>query len=48
MLFTLALIFMTAWILGLVTGYAFGGLLHFLLLLAFVAMIVRVLHRRTT
>ena len=48
MLFMLALLFMTAWILGLVTGYAFGGLLHFLLFLAFVAMIARVLHRKTT
>ena len=45
MLFMLALILMTGWILGLVTGYVFGGFLHFLLLLALVAMMTRVLQR---
>lgn len=41
MLYTLALILVIAWLLGLVSSYTIGGLIHILLLVAIVAVLVR-------
>lgn len=41
MLFTIAIILIILWILGLVTAYTLGGFIHILLLVAIVVIIVR-------
>ena len=43
MLNTLALILVIAWILGLVSSYTMGGLIHILLVVALVLLLVRVI-----
>lgn len=43
MLYTLALILVIAWLLGLVSSYTIGGLIHILLLVAVVAVLVRLI-----
>ena len=39
-------ILVVAWALGMVGGYAFGGLLHLLLVIAIIVLIVRLLQGR--
>ena len=46
MLETLAIILVILWLLGLVTSYTLGGLVHILLVLALVVILVRVLQGR--
>ena len=41
MLWTLFVIFLLAWILGMITSSTFGGLLHILLVLAVIVLVVR-------
>ena len=41
MLYTLALVLIIAWLLGLVSAYTFGGLIHILLVVALVMIVVR-------
>lgn len=41
MLWTLFFIFLLAWLLGMITSYTFGGLLHVLLLLAIIVLVIR-------
>ena len=41
MLWTLFFIFLLAWLLGMITSYTFGGLLHILLLLAIIVLVIR-------
>ena len=43
MLSTLALILIIAWLLGLVSSYTMGGFIHILLVVAIVAILVRVI-----
>jgi hypothetical protein len=45
MLYTIAVVLIILWLLGLVTGTA-GGLIHILLLLAIVAVLLRVISGR--
>jgi hypothetical protein len=45
MLYTLAVILIILWLLGMVTGTA-GGLIHILLLLAIVSVLLRVISGR--
>ena len=45
MLYTLAVILIVLWLLGLVTGTA-GGLIHILLVLAIIAVLLRVISGR--
>ena len=45
MLYTIAMVLIILWLLGLVTGTA-GGLIHLLLLLAIVAVLLRVISGR--
>jgi len=42
MLFTLAAIFVILWILGLVTSYTLGGVIHVLLVIAIVIVLLNV------
>jgi hypothetical protein len=46
MLYTIAVILLVLWLLGMVSGVAVGGLVHILLVLALVAIIVRVIQGR--
>lgn len=46
MLETLAIILVILWILGLVSSYTMGGLIHILLVIAVVVILVRVIQGR--
>ncbi|HUB24643.1 MAG TPA: lmo0937 family membrane protein [Tepidisphaeraceae bacterium] len=46
MLWTLVLILMVLWLLGVVTSYTAGGLIHILLVVALVVIVVRLLQGR--
>jgi hypothetical protein len=46
MLWTLALLLLVLWGLGLVTSYTLGGFIHILLVLAVVAVAIRVIQGR--
>ena len=43
MLYTLALILIIAWLLGLVSSYTMGGFIHILLVIAIIMILVRVI-----
>jgi len=43
MLFTLAVILFVLWLLGMISSYTLGGWLHLLLVLAIIAVIVRLI-----
>ena len=47
MLETLVVILVVMWLLGMVTTYTMGGLIHALLVLAVIVILVRVLQGRT-
>lgn len=46
MLWTIALILIVLWVLGLVSSYTMGGLVHILLVLAIVVILIRVIQSR--
>jgi hypothetical protein len=46
MLETIAVILIVLWILGLVSSYTMGGLIHILLVIAIVVILVRVIQGR--
>ena len=46
MLYTLALILIIAWLLGLVSSYTLGGFIHILLVVAIILILVRVIQGR--
>ncbi len=46
MLWTLFVIFLIMWALGMFTGHTFGGLVHILLVIAIVVVLVRVIKGR--
>jgi hypothetical protein len=46
MLWTVALILIVLWALGLVSSYTMGGLVHVLLVLAIVVVLIRVIQGR--
>jgi hypothetical protein len=46
MVWTIVLILFLLWALGLVGGYAFGGLIHLLLVVALVVVVVRLVQGR--
>ena len=43
MLYTVALILIIAWLLGLVSSYTMGGFIHILLVVAIVVVLVRLI-----
>jgi hypothetical protein len=45
MLETIAVILIILWLLGLVTSYTMGGLIHILLVIAIVVVLLRVIRR---
>ena len=46
MLYTIAVVLLVLWLLGLVSGYAMGGLIHMLLVVAVVMVLLRVIQGR--
>jgi len=43
---TLAIILIVLWLLGFVSSYTFGGLIHLLLVIAIVVILIRVIQGR--
>jgi hypothetical protein len=48
MIETIAVILLILWVLGLVTSYTMGGLIHILLVVAIVMFLVRLIQGRRT
>ena len=46
MLYTIAVVLLVLWLLGLVSGYAIGGLIHVLLVIAVVMVLVNLISGR--
>jgi hypothetical protein len=46
MLFTIAVVLLVLWALGMATAYTIGGFIHILLVLAIVAVLIRVIQGR--
>ena len=46
MLWTICLILLVLWVLGMVTSYTAGGLIHLLLAIALVVMVIRLIQGR--
>jgi hypothetical protein len=46
MLWTIAAILIVLWLLGLVSGYSLGGLIHLLLVIAIIVIVVQFLQGR--
>jgi len=46
MLWTIAIILVVLWALGLVTSYTMGGFIHILIVLAVVAVVIRLIQGR--
>ena len=46
MLWTIAVIMMVLWLLGLVSSYTIGGFIHILLVIAIIVVLVRIIQGR--
>lgn len=46
MLWTICVVLIVLWLLGLVTSYTMGGLIHILLVIAIIVVLVRVIQGR--
>ena len=46
MLWTIFLILLVLWLLGLVSGYTMGGVIHILLVIALIVLVVRLVQGR--
>jgi hypothetical protein len=46
MLWTIAVILIALWLLGLVTSYTMGGLIHVLLVIAVIVVLLRIIQGR--
>lgn len=46
MLWTIAVLLIVLWLLGLVTSYTMGGLIHLLLVIAIIVVVVRLIQGR--
>ena len=46
MLYTIAVVLIILWLLGLVTSYTMGGLIHVLLVIAIIIILLRVISGR--
>ncbi len=47
MLYTIAVVLLVLWLLGLVTSYTLGGFIHILLVVAIVMVLLRVISGRS-
>ncbi len=46
MLWTIAVVLLVLWVLGMVTSYTMGGFIHILLLLAIATVLIRIIQGR--
>jgi len=46
MLYTIAVVLIILWLLGLVTSYTLGGFIHILIVIAIVAVLLRIISGR--
>ena len=46
MLYTIAVVLLVLWLLGLVTSYTLGGFIHVLLVLAVIAVVINLINGR--
>ncbi|MCB4361839.1 lmo0937 family membrane protein [Quatrionicoccus australiensis] len=46
MLYTIAVVLLILWLLGLVTSYTVGGFIHILLVIAIVVILLRIINGR--
>jgi len=46
MLWTIAVILLVLWLLGLISGYTIGGFIHVLIVIAIVVVLVRIIQGR--
>ena len=46
MLWTICMVLIVLWLLGMVTAYTMGGLIHILLVIAIIVVLVRVIQGR--
>ena len=46
MLWTIAVVLIILWVLGLVTSYTLGGFVHLLLIIAIVVVLIRIIQGR--
>ncbi len=46
MLWTIVILLLVLWLLGLITSYTFGGVIHILLVIALIVVIVNVIQGR--
>ena len=46
MLYTIALVLIILWALGLVTSYTMGGFIHLLLVIAVISILIRIIQGR--
>lgn len=47
MLYTIAVVLIILWLLGLVTSYTVGGFIHILLVIAIIVVLLRVINGRS-
>lgn len=47
MLYTIAVVLLILWLLGLVTSYTLGGFIHVLLVIAIVVILLRIINGRS-
>ena len=47
MLYTIAVVLIVLWLLGIVTSYTLGGFIHLLLVIALVSVLIRVIQGRS-
>jgi hypothetical protein len=48
MLYTIAIVLVVLWLLGIVSSYTMGGFIHVLLVIAIVVVLLRVIQNRRT
>jgi len=48
MLWTIFVIFLVLWLLGLVSGYTMGGVIHILLVVAIIVLVIQLIQGRKT
>jgi hypothetical protein len=46
MLWTICVVLVVLWLLGIVTSYTMGGLIHVLLVIAFIVVLIRLIQGR--
>jgi hypothetical protein len=46
MLWTIAVILLILWLLGFISGYAIGGFIHVLLVIAIIVVLIRIIQGR--